>query len=336
MNTGTPAVADPAAPGLGALACDGAGGSRSISLADAVAKPGAEPGAPAWLWVHLDHADPEHRAWLQESAGLDSLTCEALLEQETRPRFVTERDHMLILLRGVNLNPGSDPDDMISLRIWVEAHRVISLRHRRLLAVQDVRKRLLAGDGPTTPGELLVAVASRLVDRQAGVVDAMEDTVDEIEMQLMSDPGYTLRGRIAEFRRQAIGLRRYIAPQRDVLSRLVHEKVSWLGDPQRARLREVAERQIRLVEEVDSARERAGIAQEELSGRLSEQMNRNMYVLSLVAGVFLPLGLLTGLLGINVGGMPGVDSPYAFAVVCAVLLATAALVVWWFRRARLL
>ncbi len=332
MSSAGPPPGEPAPPGLGALACDGQGGGVPIPLDEASRR----ASAPAWTWVHLDHANPEHRAWLLEASGLDALTCEALLEVETRPRFVTERDRMLVILRGVNLNPGAEPDDMISLRLLVETGRVVSLRHRRLLAVQDVRQRLLAGDGPRGPAELLVSIAGRLVDRQASVVDAMEDTVDGIELQLMSDPGYALRGQIAEFRRQAIGLRRYIAPQRDVLSRLVHDKVSWLDDGLRARLREVAERQVRLVEEVDAARDRAGIAQEELNGRLSEQMNRNMYVLSLVAGVFLPLGLLTGLLGINVGGVPGVDSPYAFAVVCLVLVAMAVGVVWWFRRVRLI
>lgn len=317
---------------LGALSCDGNGHAHQISLADATAPP--QP--PAWLWVHLDHADPGHRRWLTERSGLDLVACEALLEQETRPRFALHGSRMLLILRGVNLNPGAEPDDMISLRLWIEGDRIISLRHRRLLAVQDVRQQLLAGGGPRRPGELIVAIITRLVDRQAGVVAAMEDLVDEVEEQLMTEPGHALRPRIAEFRRQAIGLRRYIAPQRDVLSRLLHEPIPWLDDGLRPRLREVAERQVRLVEEVDSARERAGVAQEELNGRLSEQMNRNMYVLSLVAGVFLPLGLLTGLLGINVGGMPGVDDPNAFLVVCAVLVVLAVVVVWLFRRIRLL
>ncbi len=291
---------------------------------------------PAWPWLHLDHEDPVHRQWLRECSGLDSLSCDALLASETRPRLVCEGDHVLVILRGVNLNPGAEPDDMISLRIWVEAGRVISLRHRRLLAVTDVRKLMLAGKGPRTPGELVVMIAGRLVDRQGVVVEALEDTVDEVEEEIVKEAGYALRTRIAEFRRQAIGLRRYIAPQRDVLAQLVNLPVTWLDANLRARLREVAEHQVRLVEEVDAARERAGVAQEELNGRLSEQMNRNMYVLSVVAGVFLPLGLLTGLLGINVGGMPGVESPYAFWSVCAILVVLAIVMIWLFRRARLM
>ena len=61
-------------------------------------------------------------------------------------------------------------------------------------------------------------------------------------------------------------------------------------------------------------------AGDEIANRLSESMNRTMYALSMVAGVFLPLGFLTGLLGINVGGMPGVDSGSAFWITCALLV----------------
>lgn len=328
MSSAASSTGVPAESGPGAFSCDGEGGARAIPLADA----GAPAAPPAWLWIHLDRTDPEHQQWLREQSGLDALSCEALLEEETRPRLLLSDDRLMLILRGVNLNPGAEPDDMISLRMWVESGRVISLRHRRLLAVQDVREKLFKGKGPRSPAEMMVAITGRLLDRQAGVVEAMEDTVDEVEQAMVDGAGYTLRARIADFRRQAIGLRRYIAPQRDVLSRLLHERVSWLDDQLKARLREIAERQ---VEEVDSARERAGVAQEELNGRLSEQMNRNMYVLSIVAGVFLPLGLLTGLLGINVGGMPGVESPLAFWIVCGILMVVAVIMIWLFRRIRL-
>lgn len=332
MSSVPPTVGVPPDSGLGAFLCDGAGGARLVPLEEAASL----ASTPAWLWMHLDHGDPASRRWLQEESGLDALSCDALLEEETRPRAVTGENGMMLILRGVNLNPGAEPDDMISLRIWIESGRVITLRRRRLLAVQEVRKLLVEGKGPRSPGDLLVAITGRLVGLQAGVVDALEDSVDEVEERMVAEPGYALRTRIADFRRQAIGLRRYIAPQRDVLSRLTHEQVPWLDDTMRARLREIADRQVRLVEEVDAARERAGVAQEELNGRLSEQMNRNMYVLSLVAGVFLPLGLLTGLLGINVGGMPGVEGPYAFWIVCGLLALMAGAVIWLFRRIRLL
>lgn len=328
-------VAEPTQPAdapLGAFHCDGRGGGRALDWNGIRAW---EPGA-GWLWLHLDRTDAASQEWLRQDSGLSTLVCEALLEQETRPRVRPIDDALLVILRGVNMNPGVEPDDMIALRLWVEAHRIITLRHRRLHVLQDVRDQLIAGQGPRSPGECLVAVATRLVDRQAPVVEELEDTVDEIESAIVDAKSYALRTRIADVRRRAIGLRRYIAPQRDVLVRIPNERVTWLDELQRARLRELGDRQLRLVEEVDEARERAAVAQEELGGRLAEQMNRNMYVLSLVAGVFLPLGLLTGLLGINVGGIPGSEEPHAFLIVCGVLLATAALVLGLFRRFHML
>ncbi|MBC8423805.1 zinc transporter ZntB, partial [bacterium] len=81
-------------------------------------------------------------------------------------------------------------------------------------------------------------------------------------------------------------------------------------------------------------RDRATVTQEELNSSLTEQMNKTMYVLSIVAGIFLPLGLLTGLLGINVGGIPGTESPWAFTIFCIMLGLIAGWQIWLFKRKR--
>jgi len=97
----------------------------------------------------------------------------------------------------------------------------------------------------------------------------------------------------------------------------------------------LSDRLLRFVEDLDAVRDRAAVTQEELSARLAESMNRTMYVLSIVTAIFLPLGLLTGLLGVNVGGMPGEESEQAFAYVC-VLMGVMALGLWaLFRSKRL-
>ncbi len=160
----------------------------------------------------------------------------------------------------------------------------------------------------------------------------LDDEVDALEDEVLGAESYELRARIGAFRRSAIRFRRYLAPQKDTILRLQSERVDWLDDVDRARLREVGDRTLRFVEDLDAARDRAAVAQDELNSRLAEQMNKTMYVLSIVAGIFLPLGLLTGLLGINVGGMPGVDSHWAFLVVCLLLVVIAVLQVIFFRR----
>jgi zinc transporter len=126
-----------------------------------------------------------------------------------------------------------------------------------------------------------------------------------------------LRYELALLRKQTIAIRRYLAPQREAMSRLMMEKLSWITEVYQLRLREISDRLVRHIEDIDAVRERAALAQEELSSTVSEQMNERMYVLSIVAAIFLPLGFFTGLMGINVGGMPGVEDGEAFWVVVA-------------------
>ncbi len=309
---------------------DGNGGGTEIAWEEVRAwKPGDDP-----VWAHLDYASLQTQEWLMGDSGLDAVVAEALLEEETRPRCVAAHGGLMLILRGVNLNPGADPEDMVSIRLWIEQGRVVSLRHRRVMAVQDLRQELVSGDGPANAGDFLVELVGKLMDRMGPVLAEIDDTVDGLEDEVLTAENYPLRAKIGALRRLAIAMRRYLAPQRDVLSRLQGEKVGWLTDLQRNRLREIGDRVIRYVEDLDSARDRAAVTQDELNSRLSEQMNKTMYVLAIVAAIFMPLGLLTGLLGINVGGIPGTENPWAFLTVCVLLLGIAILQSLLFRRMR--
>ena len=267
------------------------------------------------LWLHLDYANEGVKKWLFEESGIDAVSCDALLAEETRPRIVSSPDTLLLILRGVNCNPGADPEDMVAIRMWYEEHRIITMRHRRVMAIEDINHSIEINKGPDSAGDFLIMIANKLADRIGEVISAIDDSIDELEDLVLSAQSYELRPKLANLRRQTISLRRYIAPQRDVLGRLQSERISWLSDTEKVRIREITERTARFVDDIDSARDRAAITQEELNSRLSEQMNKTMYILSIVAALFLPLGFLTGLLGINVGGIPGTENKLAFTIV---------------------
>ncbi len=288
------------------------------------------------LWVHLDLRVERARRWIEQESGLDEIARTALLAQASRPRSVARGDALLVNLRGVNLNPGSEPDDMIAVRVELEGRRVITTRRRRLKALQDVRRALEGGNGPVDTGSFLVDLIDRLLRRMAVAFEALDDRIDDVQARILTGAGSALRSEIAEIRNQVISMRRYLAPQRDAVARLQSEKVPWLTAVHREELRDLADRTTRRVEDLEAARDRATVAHEELTGRMAEQMNRTMYILALVAAIFLPLGLITGLLGINVGGMPGAENRAAFWIVCGLLVALAATQWWWFKKRRLL
>ena len=283
------------------------------------------------LWVHLDYTSPDAQKWISQEANIDEIPGQALLESETRPRSTLYSDGLLLALRGVNLLPLSDPEDMVAIRLWIEKNRIISTRKRKLLSIDDLRNALEKGHGPNNPGEFLVDLSDRLVGRMADVIDQIEDDVDNLQEQVLSMESHQLRPIIAGCRRQAIGLRRYLGPQREALAKLYNERVQWLADLDRMHLREISDRMMRYIEDLDSSRERATVAQEELMSRLSESMEKRMYVISIVSVVFLPLSFVTGLLGINVGGIPGTENKMAFLVVCLLLTGFAAIQFWFFK-----
>ncbi len=313
---------------IAAYILDGKGGGRKVGWKEIQ----EWTVAAGVLWVHLDFTAPEAQRWIKEKSRLEDVIGDALLADESRPRITTFDDGVLVALRGVNLNPGADPEDMVSLRIWAEKDRVVTTRRRKLLSVADICSAIEKGKGPRTSGEFLEDVADRLMVRMGGVIGELEDKAAELEEAMLTAESHELRPMLASIRRDAINLRRYMAPQREAIARLQSEKVDWLGEEDRVRLRETYDRLTRYIEDLDAARERAAVTQEELLSRLSEQMDNRMYVLSIVAAIFLPLGFLTGLLGINVGGIPGSEYKAGFFVFCLLLVALVVIEVIIFKR----
>ena len=308
---------------------DGQGGGKALSGDDI----SQTLKAKKLGWVHMDAGAAGTRGWLErEVSYLDHLIIDALLAEETRPRILVFEKGVLLILRGVNLNEQADPSDMVSVRIWADDERIITLRRRRLSSIQDIKEKLEHGEGPKNAADFLSALCTRLFERMEPVLQQLDEETDLIEEDVLDEPDTDLREKIIAIRKQAISLRRYIAPQKDVLSQVKSSELEWLDMINRRRLQESFDRVVRYTEDLDAIRERAQIVKDELANALSDKLNRNMYVLSVVAAVFLPLGFLTGLLGINVGGIPGTDNPQAFWIFSAILIAVVLLQVLIFKK----
>lgn len=316
-----------------AYVLDGAGGAQAIAYADL---PGLQLREEQSLWLHWDRSHPAAQAWLRTQSGLSGFACDVLLEENTRPRVLAlPNEELLLFLRGVNLNPNAAPEDMISLRVFADALRVISLRLRPLRSTEAVISLLMEGRGPKTASEILVYLADSMTDRVDDLVVQLADCVDQEEERLELDERYTPEhDSMLSLRRRAASLRRFLLPQRDIYAQLTRNRLSWFVEDDADYWNELSNRLIRYLEELDMVRERVNLVLESEERRLSERMNRTLYLLGIITGFFMPMTFLTGLLGINVGGVPGADNPYGFAI-ASLLIAVIALFQWWiFRRLR--
>ena len=309
------------------LLLDGKGGARPVEW----------PEIRAWtpeagvLWLHLNRTKEDAEHYIRHEAGLDEVVVDALLAPDTRPRVVPQGPGLIVNLRGVNFNPGADPEDMISLRLWIQKRRIITTRARRLMATKDVEARLARGAGPKDEVDCLFELAQALLARVGHVVEELSDAVDGLEDQVVSGDIDKVRENLGEARKRAIAIRRHLAPQREALARLTGEKHEMLDAIDAVHFRELADETTRYIEELDSVRERASVVQDEVLNRLTERQNRNSYVLTIVAAIMLPLSFITSLFGVSVQGIPFASDPNAFWVLLAILGVLVALEVLVFK-----
>ena len=314
-------------PFLHKLLLDGRGGATPGEAADSAARdPDVGP-----VWIHLDVNNSNARDWLGRQADIPEVVRDALLAGESRPWTRVTEDSLLANLRGVNMNPGADPEDMVSIRIWIERNRIISSRRRRLLSVVDIVNSLHDNRGPKNASDLFGQLIERLSDRIGEFVDSIEDRVDTCEDRLESDDRSTVRRELGAIRRQIAAVRRFLAPQRDALDRMNRRQPPVLTDDDSLALVQEADRLTRYLEDLDLARERVIVLQEELLSQLAQEQNARMYLLSVVAAIFLPLTFITGLLGMNVGGLPGLDNPRGFAISATIMVIAAIVSLIYFR-----
>lgn len=298
---------------------DGKGGGRKVDWDEARAwQPGVKGEV---LWVHCDRAHDDVFDWLHEQLGVPESTVEALTSDETRPRAFREEEWLITILRGINFNPGAEPEDMISMQMLADKCRVITLRRRRLHSPREVLADIDRRHGPHSTGDLVVELAETMVGKMSSSIVDMNDTLDDLEENEDDYETEFIQDQITDIRRNCLSLKRHMSPQREALRDIGRAAVPWLNKQNRRDLRDTIDRLSRFLEDIDVSKESALVLQDDLNARANAQSNRTNYILSLVAAIFLPLGFVTGLLGINVGGMPGVNDVHAFRDTVLMLIA---------------
>ena len=321
----------PAPPGLlFARGLDGEGGARTIDWEEARGWRQQAPGET--LWVHVDRTVAGIESWLSTGLAIAEPTVALLVSNDTRPRAFREGDALVTVLRGINLNPGSEPEDMVAMQIWADGNRLVSLRRRRLQTPLDVMALLDAGRGPRTTGDLLAELVEQLVAKMNGSIVAMNGRIDELEDAGEDADAGALLDEIAAIRRKCLALKRFMSPQHEALQQICRNPPPWLSEANCRDVHETIERLRRYLDDLDVSKESAIVLQDDLNNRPANQTNKTMYMLSMVAAIFLPLTFITGLLGINVGGMPGVQSHDAFWITVGLLAVLLVIQIAIFRR----
>ncbi len=270
------------------------------------------------LWVHLDYTNHEAQDWINNSSLPDTVKA-LLLTRHAHTGAHQTREGLLLSLYAINLKDSPKEEDMTPVRGYFSPHRIVTVSNQTTAAISSIANHIQEGFGPQTTGSFIITLCDRLANHKITLIDLLDDRVTDLEERVLTEHDSALRNDIAVIRRQAVYIRRYVAPQRDALIKLVTTETPLLNRTDRQKLHDIKDKLTHVINDLDAIRERANVTQEELMILQSDALNQRVYFLSLVTTIFLPLSFLTGLLGVNLAGIPGSQDERAFFIFCALL-----------------
>lgn len=322
---------------IAAYRLDGRGGGSEIGWDEIRADPMGDR-VKGDIWVHLDRTGTKARQWIEGGARLPASAVRAMLEPDPRSRFTYYPagdglpEGVVFVLRGLNFNENDDPEDMVSVRLWIDRNRVITTRKREIMAVEDRRQALLQGRGPKESVDVLLGINESLLSRLEPELDAMDELLSahEADGERVRDPG--VRATIAGLRRKIAMIRRYLAPQRDALLLAEREMPQWAGRGVRHTIHDSAIGLARAVDHLDEMHDRARAVQDELALLENQRTARVTMRLTVIAAIFLPANVIAAIWGMNTGGLPFASHGSGFWIVLGMVFVVAGAGVYFGRR----
>lgn len=308
---------------------DGKGDARILTEAEEMA-PHAVP-AKGFVLVSGNSRAPEFRQWVADQ--ITEPDAELMFGATSKARCIVLDDKALVLLNLPGEVDGADANKRF-MGMWIEARRVIIASEHKVLEVLNIERWQRSHHAPLTPADLVARLGLRSADSIEPAIEHLGDRLDRIEEALFSQSIGDSRKKLTSVRHKLIALRRMLWPQRDVLSTLEIEDLSFLTTRDRTRLRESSSRLERLGAELQALSERAVLVHEQLIDTRAEQMNKTMLLLTAFTVILMPMTVISGVLGMNLTGIPFASQPWAFWAVIGLFAAIGGGLFLWMRTRR--
>lgn len=283
-------------------------------------------------WHHINYTQAKAKKWLKSQHDMTAMAFEHLIATDTRPKAFVDGDEVILSLRGMNLNHGASPEDMISIRVWIKGDCMVTSCNRNSRSISYLKEALKAGKGAKNISELLLDLLDQLANFTGQFIDELEDLLDFEEDNISVNDYERFHPKMNKMRRQMAFVKRYLSPQREALDRLYRNKSGAFNESFYEQLYLQIDKFLFILENLDLVKERALSLQEQYLAFIGHQQNSRLYVLAIISAVFLPLTFLSGLMGMNVGGLPGTEATYAFWLVSGVCVVLTVLLLFWFKR----
>lgn len=289
----------------------------------------AEPRASGFVWLHFNLSDASAEQWIREHLSPVPEFSEALTEGSRSTRIEDVRDSLLVVLNDVAYEFAFDPSQIETLWMLVSPRLALTVRVHPLRTIDRLRKAVKDGMGFAHPAEFV----ARLLGDQAAVLEHIvrkaTAQVDDVEDRLLAGRLQQRRSELGQLRRMLVRLQRLLAPEPGALFRLLRQPPPWVGPSSQDALRQATEEFNLVIRDMSQLQERIKLLQEEIAARLNEQTSRSLFTLTIVTVLALPINMVAGLFGMNVGGVPLAEHPVGFWIVVSLIATVTGVLAWW-------
>lgn len=283
----------------------------------------------SFVWLHFNLANAAAEPWLRAHAGLPDDFFDALHTGSRSTRIERDGDTLFAVINDVVFNFAFEASDVATLWVSVRPGSVVSARRSPLRSVDRLRTDVKRGLVPDTPVALLEHLLQHQADELQRIARLATDRVDEIEDEVLAGR-VTQHGReLSRLRRMTVRLQRLLAPEPSAMLRLLSRPPAWVLSPDVQRLQQALDEFVVVLRDIGSLQERIKLLQDESSARVAEENNRSLFVLTMVTVLALPINLTSGLMGMNVGGVPFSQDGHGFWWMVALIASLTGLLAWW-------
>lgn len=309
---------------------------RPFALGDALECLAAAQSADTpddFIWLHFNLSDASAEAWMQAHLPLPTEFFDALREGSRSTRIEDTADHLVAVVNDVAFEFSFETAEIASLWLAVHPRLVVSARTQPLRSVDRLRQAVKDGAHFGSPMALLNHLLHDQGDVLVRIVRDATLQVDAVEDNLHHRRFRAQRAALGKLRRVLVRLQRLLAPEPGALFRLLRQPPPWMAADDLDELRQSTEEFSLVLRDLAALQERIKLLQEEITAQVAEQTNRSLFTLTVVTVLALPINIIAGLLGMNVGGIPLADSTHGFLTIALIVLTFTVVAGWLaFRR----
>ncbi len=306
------------------------------SLAAALRDPTAR------FWLDMNKASDEELGLLDDVFGFHPLAIEDTIGYSQRPKIESynhigdacDQGYFYMVIHAPDLTTFREKLRTRELDMFVSERYLVTIREESMKSVDDLLQR-----GRMDPRHVLAngidillhQLLDHLVDHYQPILEYMQEEIDDLEEQAVTDPQPQLLTAIAAKKRELLDLRRIIAPQREVLAQLTRGEVPFIRETTRVYLRDVLDHLIRAVELIELYRDVIVGVRDIYLSSVSNNLNNIMKTLTMITVIALPMTVITSFFGMNFENIPGLHSPQAFWLTVAAMFALVGGLIYYFR-----